>query len=216
MKAQKLPSGHYRIRVVINNKRISRTFNTELEANNWYKLVKATKGKAATIEVSGLDINITQIAHKHSLDDELNTIDKMTGKHFEEYCAYLLRYSGLLQYCDFKSTKTTGDFGADIIIETEYGEKICVQCKRIAKKGHVGTDAIQEVVASKKHYNAKRCMIMTNNHLTTNAISLAISNNVLIIDRDKLIELIKIKNKNIRPIQQKKQWKEFVSIIENL
>ena len=192
MKPQILPSGNYRARVTIKDKRISKTFKTAEEAVSWAQLMKDTGGRAN--ELSLINVSKRHLGSVQLLNDEISEIDQMSGSAFEDYCASLIRYSGYLQFSTIQKTRATGDYGADLIITTLYGEKICVQCKRIAEKGHVGTDAIQEVVASKKMYGAKRCVIMTNSSLTPNAIALAQSNKVLVIDRDKLKGLIKIKN----------------------
>ena len=146
--------------------------------------------------------------------EELLEIDGMSGTEFEKYCINLLDLSGLLPYALYATTKTSGDYGADVIITTAYGLRISVQCKRL-KSSPVRVDAIQEVVASKKYYKTKESMIITNSKLTPNAMELAETNGVFVIDRDKLEKLIRIKNTNLKPILQKTQWKNFIQQMES-
>lgn len=113
----------------------------------------------------------------------LEDIDKFSGYEFEEFLKNLFVKMGYIA----KNTSLSGDQGADLIIE-KFGEKTVVQAKRYAEK--VGNKAIQEVVASIAHYNAKKGIVVTNCVFTNSAIELANSNNVNLIDRTKLHELI--------------------------
>jgi HJR/Mrr/RecB family endonuclease len=84
-------------------------------------------------------------------------------------------------------TKTTGDQGADLVIE-KFGEKTAVQAKCYAST--VGNYAVQEVLAAKSLYKAHRAMVVTNNYFTDAAITLAAANHIELWDRDKLSEAI--------------------------
>lgn len=98
--------------------------------------------------ISGFIVKFGNLKNKKILE-EMPEIDGMSGTEFEKYCIDLFDLSGLLQYALYATTKTSGDYGADIIITTAYGLRISVQCKRL-KSSLVRVDAIQEVVASKK------------------------------------------------------------------
>lgn len=119
----------------------------------------------------------------------IREIDKMDGFQFEEYLALLFRKH------DYKAkvTKSRGDYGADLILSKD-GDKIVVQAKRYSSK--VGIKAIQEIVSSMSYYNANKSMVITNNYFTTPAITLAKTNNVELIDRDKLIKMLINMNPN--------------------
>ena len=54
----------------------------------------------------------------------------------------------------------------------------------------VSNKAIQEVVGSIKHYKADGGMVITNHYFTQSAIKLASSNDINLVDRNKLKELI--------------------------
>ena len=86
-------------------------------------------------------------------------------------------------------TQRSGDQGADLVIQDINSlNKIVVQAKRW--KGKISNKGIQEVVAAIKQYNADEAMVITNSYFTKSAAQLANSNNVALIDRDKLNELI--------------------------
>lgn len=107
-------------------------------------------------------------------------IDHMPGRTFEEYLQVLLKtrgYSAVL-------TPASGDYGADLIL-TAKGKKIVVQAKRYKKK--IGVKAVQEVVSAKGHYHADECWVITNSYFTEQAKRLAKSNQVILVDRNKLM-----------------------------
>lgn len=109
-------------------------------------------------------------------------IDCMNGQQFEEYLSYLYELFGY----QTEVTKGSGDFGADLILK-DNNETIIVQAKRYSSK--VGLQAVQEIVAAKKYYNANHSWVVTNNYFTAPARKLADANDVLLVDRDLLIKL---------------------------
>lgn len=114
---------------------------------------------------------------------ELKNIDNLTGFEFEEYLKLLFKKMGYKA----KNTSLSHDQGADLIIE-RFGETIVVQAKRYTDK--VSNKAIQEVVASIAHYQAQRGIVVTNSEFTDSAIKLAETNNVRLVDRYQLDNLI--------------------------
>nr|WP_173026388.1 restriction endonuclease [Aeromonas sp. Ne-1]AKO69685.1 hypothetical protein [Aeromonas sp. Ne-1] len=122
----------------------------------------------------------------------IEDIDRMDGIQFEYYLAALLKSFG------FKTqvTKSTGDYGADLVISKD-NEKIVVQAKRYSKK--VGIKAIQEIYSAVSKYKCTGAWVITNSHFTNPAIELAKSNNVNLIDREKLIKMILEANEGIMP-----------------
>lgn len=116
-------------------------------------------------------------------------IDKMDGIQFEHYLSTLFKSQGY----NVKVTKATGDYGADLVL-TKESEKIVVQAKRYSK--NVGISAIQEISASKSYYNATRAWVVSNSFFTKSAIELAQSNNVELLDRKALIDLVLKVNPN--------------------
>jgi restriction endonuclease Mrr len=132
-----------------------------------------------------------------SLLDELedNHIDwkdiqRMDGLDFEVVVANLFNAKGY----DARVTNGSGDQGADVVAEKDF-EKIVIQAKRY--KGKVSNSAVQEVVASMKHYNADRGLVITNSEFTSSARELASSNDKQLWNGRKLKEQIEMYvNKN--------------------
>ena len=113
----------------------------------------------------------------------IEKIDCMEGFEFEEYVAALLSDLGY----ETSTTKKSGDFGVDIIVERN-GEKIIIQTKRYSQK--VSVSAIQEISAAQSFYRIYNAWVVTNNYFTEPAIKLAKANNINLVNRDALISLM--------------------------
>lgn len=116
---------------------------------------------------------------KYCLED----LDLMSGHDFEKFLRQLFEKMGY----KVELTKLSNDQGADLVIG-KFGEKIVVQAKRYNHP--VSNKAIQEVVASIKHYKADRGLVVTTNDFTKPAMNLASSNNIELIDRAKLKKMM--------------------------
>ena len=132
--------------------------------------------------------SIIQILKQKSYEKKISQssisqIDNMSGIEFEIFLKTIFRKLGY----SAQTTKTTGDFGADLILYKD-GNKIIVQAKRYNK--HVGVSAIQESYSAMKYYHANESWVVTNNYFTRQAEELAKTNHVKLIDRNKLIDLI--------------------------
>lgn len=110
--------------------------------------------------------------------------DYMVGHDFEYYCAKILEKNG---FNNVEVTPGSGDNGIDIIAYKD-GVKYGVQCK--CYSSDIGIKAIQEVFAGAKYYDCHVPAVLTNRYFTRQAKELAEKTNVLLWDRDKLIELI--------------------------
>lgn len=113
----------------------------------------------------------------------IKQIDEMTGEEFEEFLGMLFKKRGF----KVTYTKTSGDYGADLILQ-DRENTIAVQAKRYS--GSVGVKAVQEVIGALKMYDATEAWVITNSYFTKQAQKLAESNDVYLIDRDELIEII--------------------------
>ena len=119
-------------------------------------------------------------------EDLLDKIDCMNGQDFELFLINkLLPLDG---YININGTSYTGDFGVDIIAEKN-GIKCAIQCKRFNNK--VSTNAIQEIVAGRKHYKCDKAIVITNSYYTKNAKELAFDNKVELLNRDYIIKMVK-------------------------
>ena len=111
------------------------------------------------------------------------TVDKMGGIEFE---SFLQAHYEALGY-NVKLTKSSCDYGVDLIIKKD-GQLTIIQAKRYGSK--VGVNAIQQIVAGLRYYKASKGIVVTNNYYTKNAINLAEANEIELIDRNKLIEIM--------------------------
>ncbi|NES20594.1 MAG: restriction endonuclease [Symploca sp. SIO3E6] len=118
------------------------------------------------------------------IDQQLDAVDQMTGREFEEFLAKLFKQLGY----QVMLTQASADYGADLVIQKE-GVKAVVQAKR--KQSSVGIDAVQQVVAAIAYYNANLGMVITNSKFTENAKNLAVSNQIELWDRDDLKNVFK-------------------------
>ncbi|SHN24254.1 restriction endonuclease [Gracilibacillus kekensis] len=118
----------------------------------------------------------------------IKDIDEMSGNKFEEYLLVLLKGRGY----KVKLTPKSGDYGADLILITT-NKKIVVQAKRYKK--NVGVRAVQEIVSAQKYYKADECWVITNSFFTNQAIKLASSNQVRLINRSELMDWMITYNK---------------------
>lgn len=113
----------------------------------------------------------------------VSQIDALSGVEFELLLKDLFEKMG----CKVSLTKTSGDFGADLILEKSK-ESCVVQSKRYS--GTVGVSAVQEVVSARSHYGAKSAMVVASSKFSSEAKLLAGECNVDLVDRELLIKLI--------------------------
>jgi hypothetical protein len=141
-----------------------------------------------TLIKSAFEQKKLEIFEKGLLDSDnfnryIHNLDSLTGYEFEEFLRTLFDKMGFTA----ETTKLSGDQGADLIIK-KFGKITAVQAKRYTDK--VSNKAVQEVTASMAYYSADNGMVVTTSEFTPSAIELANSNNIELIDRQKLEELI--------------------------
>jgi restriction system protein len=107
-------------------------------------------------------------------------VDQMDGVSFERYVGTLLKTQG---YRGIQYTKTSGDFGVDIIIKKK-GVRTAVQVKR--SKAPISGSAVQQAVAGMNYYKCTQSMVVTNASFTSGAKTLAASNKCVLIDGIRL------------------------------
>ena len=118
-----------------------------------------------------------KILNEENGNDDINLL---SGIEFEKLLCDKFKELGF--YAEM--TKGSGDFGADIIIETKNQSKIIVQCKRFKNK--VNLKAVQEVIGAVGHFNADVGIVITNNTFLNSAKKLAESNDIELWDGSKL------------------------------
>lgn len=118
-------------------------------------------------------------------NSKLDEIDKMDKEKFIRYIAELYKRQGyqvfILQEdrklgCDIKAYK-----GKD---------SLCIKCVHADEGMVVDKDIISEAYSSIQLYKVKRCIVITNNSFTEQAIDLAQANKVKTLDRVEIHNLI--------------------------
>ena len=145
----------------------------------------ASKLKQAVIRVEE-EIQVDSFENFLFIKSEQNLfedIDRLNGYEFEQFLKELFTKMGY----QVEQTKLSGDQGADLVV-VKFGEKAVIQAKRFG--GKVGNKAVQEIMAAISLYKARKGIVVTNNYFTFAAVELANANNVQLIDRDALEELI--------------------------
>lgn len=115
------------------------------------------------------------------IKDRYNNVE--TGEEFELFLKELYEQIGY----EVALTPTTGDQGADLIVEKS-GVKTVVQAKFYSSA--VGNSAVQEVIGAIGFYKADKGIVITNNLFTKSAKELAQANNIHLIDGNSLVSII--------------------------
>jgi len=132
-------------------------------------------------EIKSIETTTKIIAEFSLTEDGLNGL---SGQEFEEL---LIGQFNKMKF-NASRTPTSGDYGADIIIETEQGTRIVVQCKRF--KAKVNLKAVQEVVGAISYYNCDFGIVVTNSTFLNSAVKLAKSNDIELWNGNKLFQFL--------------------------
>ena len=132
------------------------------------------------IELENFEKKLTEENEQIFIED----IDRLNGYEFEEFLKNLFLKMGY----QVEQTKLSGDQGADLVV-VKFGEKTVIQAKRYGAK--VGNYAVQEIMAAISLCQAQKGAVITNNYHTPAAFELAEANNIELIDRNDLEELIR-------------------------
>ena len=149
----------------------------DMEQDKWVWII----GILAGVLAAAAGVVLCRRFRKRYADDEL---DEMEGLDFEYYCAELLRNRGFIEV---EVTKSSGDYGIDILAEKE-GVTYAIQCKRY--NGPVGVKAVQEAYAGRDFYDRMVGCVLTNQYFTQPAVDAAQKLKILLWDRDYLEEMI--------------------------
>lgn len=95
-------------------------------------------------------------------------VNTLSPIQYEEYVALYLQKLG---YKNVRTTKASGDFGADVLCENAKGIKICVQCKHYSKP--IGVKAVQEVISAREYYKCQEAWVCASNTYTPSAYEMA-------------------------------------------
>lgn len=150
----------------------------DMEQDKWVWIIGIL---AVLVLAAAAGVVLCRRFRKRYADDEL---DEMEGLDFEYYCAELLRNRGFIEV---EVTKSSGDYGIDILAEKE-GVTYAIQCKRY--NGPVGVKAVQEAYAGRDFYDRMVGCVLTNQYFTQPAVDAAQKLKILLWDRDYLEEMI--------------------------
>ncbi len=103
---------------------------------------------------------------------------------------YLYRLFIALGYQGVYKTKSSRDFGADLVFTDREGIRNVVQAKRYAVDNLVGISAVQEVFSCMRYYKAKKAIVIASAKFTEPCETLAGINHVKLLDRSDLIKMI--------------------------
>jgi len=112
---------------------------------------------------------------------QIDNLNELSGIEFEE----LIKNQFIKLGFRAETTKKSGDYGADLTIETKNKTRIVVQCKRFKSK--VNLKAIQEVVGAISFYGCDTGIVITNSTFFKSAINLSESNEIELWDHSKLL-----------------------------
>lgn len=145
-----------------------------------YSILKLKRNKRS--EKKEQKINIVQIAKIHNID----VVDQLSGVDFERFIEKIYKDKGYKT----EITKASHDGGADIIAE-KGRDSICIQAKR--RKKPIRKQAVYEAYFARKKYSVNRACIATNNVLTEQALNFANDYNIEVIDRYKILAIMRNK-----------------------
>lgn len=112
----------------------------------------------------------------------IEQIDNMDPYKFEYFTKLLLEK---LDFKNVEVTNASGDYGIDVIAEQD-DIKYGFQCKLYSD--NVGVSAIQQAYAGIQHYDCNIGVVITNSTFTKQAQKQASETNVILWDRNKLMD----------------------------
>ena len=119
------------------------------------------------------------ISHHHK------NFDKLSGSEYEHL---LFRLFDKMGYT-VQETGITFDHGGDLIANLDNQIRMVIQAKRYTGP-HVGIAAVHEALAAQKYYGCNGAMVIICTNFTREAIDFAKANNVALVNKDRLYELL--------------------------
>ncbi|MGI6340912.1 MAG: restriction endonuclease [Minisyncoccales bacterium] len=120
---------------------------------------------------------------KGGLNNEQKEFNSLSGTDFELLLVRLFESMGyVVEHCG-----KVGDQGGDLVLN-KGPERILIQAKRYTN--NIGNGAVQEAVAAKKYYDCSKSVLIGSANFTSGAIELAKANDVRLLGKKELQELI--------------------------
>ena len=121
-------------------------------------------------------------------------VKNLTPLQFEEFTKLYLEERN---YKQVTLTRTSGDFGADVVAIAPDKARVCVQCKKYSKP--VGISAVQEIHSAKSYYKCERAAVVVSSAgFTKQAIELSEKVNVALFVFDDYAHEFKPVNRDAR------------------
>lgn len=112
----------------------------------------------------------------------------LTSEDFEETVADLLR---ALDHDDVHRVGGAGDLNVDVWGRDGQGRRVAVQCKRYSPDHKVGSPEMQTFIGMiYQEHRAGRGYFVTTSTFTEPAAALARRNNIVLIDGERLVDLV--------------------------
>jgi restriction system protein len=113
----------------------------------------------------------------------------LTPAEFEEAIGKMLALKGLY---NVQRVGGSGDLGVDLIANDAHGNRVVIQCKRYAPGRTIGTPDLQKFIGMMfVHHKAQRGIFVTTSTFKQTAIDLADDKDILLIDGNSLVNLMK-------------------------
>ena len=91
----------------------------------------------------------------------VDATDTMKGREFEKWLG--IKFGKMGYQVHLKSG--TKDQGADLILKTKNGERICVQAKKRGKQ-NIGVAALGDILRAMRYYETPKGIVITNQYFT--------------------------------------------------
>jgi restriction system protein len=105
---------------------------------------------------------------------------------FEDFIAELFEKKGF----QVEQTSYSGDYGADLIVKSEYS--YAVQVKRYNQKNKVGVKDVNQILGAKAYYGCDKAIMLTTSFFSAAAIKLCEKTDVEMWDWEKLLQEINL------------------------
>lgn len=121
--------------------------------------------------------------HPRTIKVELDNLDSNT---FEKYCIKLF---ALNDFVNVRSAKINSNEGIDIIAEKS-GQSYGIKCVLSNKDTNVDADSLRQAMVGSKYFCCDNVAIITNRDFTLNAKTLAQKENIILWNRQELINFL--------------------------
>jgi len=130
--------------------------------------------------------DLSDIIFDKPIDDGIDNIDSMNPYEFENYVKNIFNDKG---YSSTLTDKVPTEYGADVIA-LKGDEIIAIQCKHSSNRNTFGREAMYQLHSeAKTFYKATKLIAITNSYFNTNAMNLARTHNIEVIDRNNILEV---------------------------